>query len=905
MLITVTTYDAVNKMSKRMKEEDDALSRLRGQLKALSNRHAIEILQVLNPQTGEIVPTLGWDSIVEGLLNLEGITKPRPSQKGERSQEEAKYERSRQGLISGGTIYETMNKLVKVGFVTTSGDRGRKQRGFMITHDGRLALSSVGQLEGPIGTGTEVQRAAMILLKHKNFVSLLPAQEKFLREVGDITGNLVIQMPPGSGKTFLAMIVILLRLQRGVRCLYLSPYTSLSRQIVDDYGVLLEELGYTVLRYDGLSPASDSELEKTDLIIAMYETFAAAALQKKKWTVKLGLTIIDELTELDSGQVETQSQNIGTDRSARLDFTITLLKNLSQIITLSSRFGETEKITDWLNATVFRPDVRLTPDEFIVCKDEKGIQIKSSDGTQKKTSPQADVLDAVMNHIEEYEKKSILFVVGSRYRAQGIARRLGRSHPRGIYTEIVNQIVGVGESLPLSSRLANTLRYGVAFHHSGLDAGVRERLEKAIRNRLVRTVVSTTGITSGMSFPFDCVVILLDPNMYFLSARSRYLQIAGRIGEYHLRQHGGRVYLVFEGPTQEFKTANVMEEILLHKPLEALKPGAMYPSLAVSALVRNLLSGRPISRQDLEKKFLELVRGSFRGTLDQDYSSSMNKFFDSLIDWLADEKILEITKGGISLVREGRDAVLSGIDPIDYMQIGKELSDVKADISDSDLVELLLKFQLPQSIRPRTLVPSEREIAVMGLEPPEAWYLKLVPDRLEIKKAVLKRWLDEQEVASIISETGEMAKGISLDEGDLDSLLGICSNVAKNLSGFYRTQKKKSIAERFKILSRQLQYGVRADLADSDLLELLLIQGDNSPSSRLSRNSARILYEQGYKSISDVVRKDIDASLKGLARDRFSKNCGLEPEHAKEVYKAAMMHIRSKLMGENDDEDDE
>jgi replicative superfamily II helicase len=193
----------------------------------------------------------------------------------------------------------------------------------------------------------------------------------------------------------------------------------------------------------------------------------------------------------------------------------------------------------------------------------------------------------------------------------------------------------------------------------------------------------------------------------------------------------------------------------------------------------------------------------------------------------------------------------------------------------------------------------------MGLEPPEAWYLKLVPDRLEIKKAVLKRWLDEQEVASIISETGEMAKGISLDEGDLDSLLGICSNVAKNLSGFYRTQKKKSIAERFKILSRQLQYGVRADLADSDLLELLLIQGDNSPSSRLSRNSARILYEQGYKSISDVVRKDIDASLKGLARDRFSKNCGLEPEHAKEVYKAAMMHIRSMLMGENDDEDDE
>ncbi|MFW9958123.1 MAG: DEAD/DEAH box helicase [Candidatus Odinarchaeota archaeon] len=888
-------------MSTRIKEDEDAISRLRGQLKALSNRHAIEILQVLNPQTGEIVPTLGWDSIVEGLLNLDGITRPRPSLKGERSQEEAKYERSRQGLMSGGTIYETMNKLVKAGFVVTSGDRGRKQRGFMITHDGRLALSSVGQLEGPIGTRTEVQRAAKILLKHKNFVSLLPAQEKFLREIGDISGNLVIQMPPGSGKTFLAMIVILLRLQKGARCLYLSPYTSLSRQIIEDYGALLEELGYTVRRYDGLSPATDSDLEKTDLIVAMYETFAAAALQKKKWTAKIELAVIDELTELDSVQAETQSQNLGTDRSAKLDFIVTLLKDISQIITLSSRFGETEKITDWLNATIFRPDVRLTPDDFIVYKDENRIQIKSSDGTQKKTSQQEDVLDAIMDHIEEYDKKSILLVVGARYRAQGIARRLGKSHPRAIETEIVKQILGVGESLPLSNRLADTLRYGVAFHHSGLDAGVRERLERAIRNRIVRTVVSTTGITSGMSFPFDCVIILLDPNMYFLSARSRYLQIAGRIGEYHLRQHGGRVYLVFEGPTEGFQTPDAMEEILLHRPLEALKPGAIYPSLAVSVLVRNLLSGHPISRQELEKKFLEFVRASFRATLDQDYSSNMNKFFDSLFEWLVDEKILETARGGFCLVKEARDAFLSGIDPVDYIQTGKEISKTNEETTDNELVELLLKFQLPQSIRPRTLIPSAREVAAMGLEPPEGWYLRLVPGRLEIKRSVLKRWLDEQEVAIIISETGAMAKGISLDEGDLDSLLVICSNVAESLSRFYRTQKNKKMAERFHLLSRQLQYGVRSDLADSDLLELLLIQGDDSPSSRLSRNTARILYEHGYKSISDVVRKDIDASLKGLARDRFSKNCGLEPDHAKEVYKAAMMYIRSKLMGEDDE----
>jgi hypothetical protein len=81
----------VSKMSARSKEAD-AQSRLRNQLKALSNRHAIEILQVLNPQTGEMVPTLGWDSIVEGLLSLDTIVKPEKSAKGEKTHDEVIYE---------------------------------------------------------------------------------------------------------------------------------------------------------------------------------------------------------------------------------------------------------------------------------------------------------------------------------------------------------------------------------------------------------------------------------------------------------------------------------------------------------------------------------------------------------------------------------------------------------------------------------------------------------------------------------------------------------------------------------------------------------------------------------------------------------------------------------------------
>ncbi|MHA2321865.1 MAG: hypothetical protein ACXACG_09440, partial [Candidatus Thorarchaeota archaeon] len=363
----------------------------------------------------------------------------------------------------------------------------------------------------------------------------------------------------------------------------------MSRQIVEEYGTLLQELGYSVIRHDGPSRASDLDLESGDLIIAMYESFAAALLQRKKWTENLGLTIVDELTELHSSTI-FEPQTLGNDRSTTLDCVITLLKGQTQIVTLSSRFGETEEVSDWLDAQVFRPSVRLVPDEFIVNKTNHEFEIVSSDGTQRGSSAQEHVLDVVMDHLGDYQNKSILVVVGSRYRAQGVASRLARSHPRTVGPDVVDRIIGLGEDLPLSNRLADTLRYGAAFHHSGLDIGVRERLEREIRAKIIRTVVSTTGITAGISFPFDCVLIFLNQNLYYPSTRAKYLQVAGRIGEYHLAQHGGRVYLVFEGPEWNMSNTKTMEEKLLHRPLEPLRSGVLYPSLAISILTRNTVN---------------------------------------------------------------------------------------------------------------------------------------------------------------------------------------------------------------------------------------------------------------------------------------------------------------------------
>ncbi len=70
---------------------------------------------------------------------------------------------------------------------------------------------------------------------------------------------------------------------------------------------------------------------------------------------------------------------------------------------------------------------------------------------------------------------------------------------------------------------------------------------------------------------------------------------------------------------------------------------------------------------------------------------------------------------------------------------------------------------------------------------------------------------------------------------------------------------------------------------------------DDAASRCLSRIEARTLFDRGYKSVNEIVRKDIDAKKPGFARNRFARNSGLEQETAKEIYKAALSHVKSKL----------
>ncbi|MHA1246249.1 MAG: DEAD/DEAH box helicase [Candidatus Thorarchaeota archaeon] len=877
------------------KKGEDALQDLREKLKALSNRYAVELLEVLNPEAGNIIPDMGWDDIVEGILEMQGWPRPNRADKEERSQYEAEYEELRKRLSTRGTLYDSMQKLENAGFVRASGERGRKHRRYRITHSGRLALDAVKTIHGLIFTPTEVGKAARTLLRYKNFIRLMPAQAKFLREVGDVHGDLIIQMPPGSGKTFLAMVIVLMRLQQGIRCLYLAPYKSLSRQIVDEYEELFNQLGYSMVRYDAQSDASEQALEQADLVVGIYESVLSAVMAKKRWTEEIGLVIVDELTELGGVPSERTAHEIGEDRSSRLDLLIALLKGRRQIITLSSRFGDTDSVARWLNADVFRPSVRIVPDEFIVTNISNGVLIASADGTQQFTTSVRSRLDAIHEHIGDYSKRTLLVVTGTREAAEYYAARIADSYPREIDQQTIEYVIGESENHPAASRLRQFLSQGVAFHHAGLDLSLRARLERKIKEGKIECVVATTGITAGTSFPFDCVAIMLDQSLMKRIDRSRYLQIAGRIGEYHLAEHGGTVYLALPR-ADEGENPNAIASRLLHQPLQPLRPNPVDPRLVSAILAIGLSRGKTLTLDDMNDFIRSVIEKTLRAALDKEYADSVCQQATILVDWLTERGFIR-SKRGLELSREAKTAIEVGINLLDLAEVWDLITMGKPPDEDR-IIEILLRFDLVQAARPKSPLPLDIEIKMANVEPPDEGLLRRVEVRNAIKREVFRGWLEEKSVRECI-ESAMMAGAMldekrtrwsKFDEGDMMTMVEQAADITHIISEFLERNGMSAAAQCFALFETRLRWGLRQDAASTDLLRLMI--PSETGVSQLTRREIRMLIDGGYTSIERIVRKDVDPSEAKPTRERFAKRCGLPRKRALEIYKAAQAHMR-------------
>lgn len=287
-----------------------------------------------------------------------------------------------------------------------------------------------------------------------DFDEFNPAQVSVIPHVTE-DNNLIVSFPTSTGKTAIAESAIGYHFSRGEKCIYISPYRSLSMQKYDEWEGNENFINKKVFLCSSDNTNKDNEFIDKDLVLFTLESFDSKTRSKQyqEWLKTIKLIVIDEAHIL--GQ-----KNRGDRLEASL-MRFTYINPDSRIILLSATMSNVKQLTDWVKKlngkkslwfnTKWKPAKRVTKlFEFPENWREK--------------------IEAVTEKSINCNGKTIVFV-----------------HSKKLGKEIAKEIYNRG--------------YNCAFHHSGLMKARRKKIEKAFNDEYsgLNIIVSTSTLSSGVN----------------------------------------------------------------------------------------------------------------------------------------------------------------------------------------------------------------------------------------------------------------------------------------------------------------------------------------------------------------------------------------------------------------------
>jgi superfamily II DNA/RNA helicase len=365
--------------------------------------------------------------------------------------------------------------------------------------------------------------------------------------------------PTGTGKTFLARLLILatLRAQPGRKVLYVVPSRALVRQVTSDLSKMLDQLGIEVVSVTpqlvALDDDEDEALREADVLVLTPEKADLLLRIDASTLDDVALVVIDEAHHIESGT-----------RGVLLELYLWRLKKLAgshaRFVFMSAVAPNVDELAKWAGdkpggltvnarATGMRVGVygfRSAPkrvEGWINYTDGTELRVvdTGADRTQKRGIAQ---LARVLG-----ESGPVLVVARGKGTAESLAQEFVRQLGKDAESRLSDDELKSSSIERLDSRLEREmyaavplramLEAGVAYHHAGLPPRVREAVEAAITDRKVKFVFATTTLAEGVNFPFSSVIVqslavreppTAGPASYRLITPRTFWNIAGRAG---------------------------------------------------------------------------------------------------------------------------------------------------------------------------------------------------------------------------------------------------------------------------------------------------------------------------------------------------------------------------------------
>jgi helicase len=378
-----------------------------------------------------------------------------------------------------------------------------------------------------------------------------PIQQEIL-ESGLLTSgfNCILQMPTGSGKTWLAEQAIASVLDKGKRAIYIAPLRALADELNTRWQTHYAPNKVGVFTGDYVNSSYPVPYQDSQLLVMTPEKLDACIRNWRShwnWIPEVDLVVIDEFHLLGDPR-----------RGARLEGVLLRLMRLNpflRILGLSATLGNRYELANWLKGVEYHSNWRPIPLTWKVVR-------------YKKSQDKPDLLLRAVNQNLAQEGKSLIFV-HSRRRAEEIATLLQKAGCKAEH------------------------------HHAGLTHSHRHQVEDKFRHNQLDVLVATATLEMGLNLPVRQVILydlqIFDGVDFAPLPVNNVWQRAGRAGRPGLDETGEVVLLApnWDGQVDHYSKGK----------FEPIRSGLANPSAVAEQIITEVASGLCKFKTQLEIVF--------------------------------------------------------------------------------------------------------------------------------------------------------------------------------------------------------------------------------------------------------------------------------------------------------------
>ncbi|ESO08460.1 hypothetical protein HELRODRAFT_74949, partial [Helobdella robusta] len=428
-----------------------------------------------------------------------------------------------------------------------------------------------------------------LLWIHRNISDLYEWQKECLMLEHNSAGrNLIYSLPTSGGKTLVAEVLIIKQLIVNKKnALFILPYVAIVQEKVKSLSILGVDLNFLVHEYAGskgrLPPVRH---RKQSLYIATIEKSASIvnSLIEDDRLSEIGLVVVDELHMIGDG----------TQRGVTLESTLTKFIHCSastQIVGMSATLNNIEDLQAFLQALIYTNDFR--PKENMLRLFWKAVELKEyvkvsdvlyevRDAMPTQVSPTMKDYNCIHDSLTfkrvidfQYSKEmlsddpdhlygltmevvpaeSCLIFCHSKKNCENVALLICHLIEREVMMEERKELVKNlrDENEDICDVLRKTVKYGVAYHHSGLTSDERLLIEEAYLNKTLCVLVCTSTLAAGVNLPAKRVILRSPFIGRQMMTRTQYKQMIGRAGRAGFHSSGESILIAKQHDIKDVK----------------------------------------------------------------------------------------------------------------------------------------------------------------------------------------------------------------------------------------------------------------------------------------------------------------------------------------------------------------